>query len=246
MSGSLQERKHALMLKRTRERLKGVVVERFFSGDANAYRWADPISEERSLSPTFRLWITEWSAVQRLAAQLESTKQVLVRFGSVPDVGGVVVTGGTVCARLEAWIGEDSDLIRLRDPMGRWEVSLDVYESEEPRLALVAAGKQYVDTTALGEGTEPWRWDFLPPKLNEAVSSIKSMVLADGPVDQDRLRELLGGFGLDLRDLEPRSGDACAVTFAVRVEPSANRSYDDLRRALFAEVPDLVVRKEPR
>ena len=232
------------MLKRARERQHGTLAARFFRGDTSALKWADPISDERPLSPTFRLWITAWPAVHQFADQFELRSQVQVRFGTMSEVEGVLVAGDILASHLEEWIKEDAELIRLRDPRGRWEVSLDVHDGALPRLAVVATGTQCPDLGALGEGTEPWQWDFLTPTLNGAVQAIKHLLLADEPVEQSHLRETLGGFGLELRELTPRSGGTCAVSFAVGAEPSAHRTFDSVRRALIAEVPDLIVRQK--
>ncbi len=243
---SLRNRKRTLLLKRARERHEAALVGRFFGGDSSSFQWAEPPTEDKQvLSPTWRLWITSWSAIQRLATEFQAKRSIVVLFGSMSEIGQVIVSGGTLCSHLAEWIREDADLIRISGSTGRWEVWLDVYKGDAPRVVLLAKGECWVNFAALGPGTEAWRWDFLPEVLNTIVTDLKHLVLADMAVDRSRLQELLEIHGLGFGEITGQvSSEPTTLRIRVDPNPAACRSFDGLRRALAEEVPELVVLKE--
>ena len=197
------------------------------------------------LSPNWRLWLTNWSAVRRLAEQLETTREVIAGFCSMADVGEVVVTGTVVNSRLEHWIREDSELIWLRELNGQWEIVLDVDDDEAPCISMTVAGERRVDFSSLGDGTAQWRWDFLSDQQNRAIQAIKHLALGDEAVNEEALQAWLGESGLELRKLDRNvKGTAYALTFGVGPQPNAQRCFTDMMRALIAEIPGLQVYKE--
>jgi hypothetical protein len=195
------------------------------------------------LSPTWRLWVVEWSALEQLASQLQVWSELTVRFGSMQEVGGLVVDGPTLAAHLCRWVREDCDSVLIHDSGREWEVALDIYDAERPRIGCVVSGELVVDVEVLGGGVRRWRWDFLSDAQNAAVWKIRNFVVGDGPSSLAMVSDSVTSMGLQLLSAD-RDDMGCVVGLTIGVAgPRGHQMFDDLKRALAAEVPSLVVSK---